>query len=205
MSNSIIASSVTLRPASFVPHTITDQPERHFDAAGDAGVARQPLDAVTRPLPWRFGILAPGFVQGALPPAGIATMLEWIGTMPGVPSRLPEPAVAFFGFGGKVKDVAPEATAFVHRRDDVLFTCSALWEPQDAPDLIATNIEWLEGFYAAMQPYFSGGAFQNFPDRGLADWQRAYYGANLERLVDVKRAWDPDNLFRFSQSIPVQL
>jgi hypothetical protein len=113
--------------------------------------------------------------------------------------------VAIFGFGGRVKDLAPDATAFVHRRDDILLTCSALWEPEDDPELIAANLDWLEAFYAAMQPYLSGGAYQNFPDRGLADWQHAYYGDNFSQLVEVKRTWDPDNLFRFAQSIPVNL
>jgi len=145
------------------------------------------------------------FFQGTLPSQGIATMLDWIRKMPGVPSRVPEASVAIFGFGGKVNDVAPDATAFVHRREDFLFVCEALWEPEDAPDVIQANLDWLEHFYAAMQPYVSGGAYQNFPDRGLADWQRAYYGANLERLVRVKGAWDPDNLFRSPQSIPVRL
>ena len=56
-----------------------------------------------------------------------------------------------------------------------------------------------------MQPYFSGGAYQNFPDRTQADWPHAYYGDNFSRLVEVKRTWDPDNLFRFAQSIPVNL
>ena len=56
-----------------------------------------------------------------------------------------------------------------------------------------------------MQPYLSGGAYQNFPDRTQADWQHAYYGQNLERLVEAKRTWDPDNLFRFPQSIPLTL
>ena len=73
------------------------------------------------------------------------------------------------------------------------------------PELIAANLEWLEGYYAAMQPYLSGGVYQNFPDRGLANWQHAYYGKNLNRLVEVKRTWDPHNLFRFPQSIPVSL
>ena len=145
-----------------------------------------------------------GFVRGALPAAGIATLLEWIGRMPGVPSHLPDDSVAIFGFGGAVKDLAPDATAFVHRRDDVLFTCSALWEPQDAPDAVAANLAWLDDFYAAMQPYLAG-AYQNFPDRDLADWPRAYYGENLPRLVETKRRWDPDNLFRFAQSIPLSL
>ena len=56
-----------------------------------------------------------------------------------------------------------------------------------------------------MQPYLSGGAYQNFTDRSQDDWQRAYYGQNLERLVEAKRTWDPDNLFRFAQSIPLTL
>jgi FAD/FMN-containing dehydrogenase len=54
-----------------------------------------------------------------------------------------------------------------------------------------------------MQPYLSGGAYQNFTDRGQEDWQHAYYGGNFKRLVEIKRARDPDNLFQFGQSIPV--
>ena len=69
--------------------------------------------------------------------------------------------------------------------------------------VIEANLAWQEDFYAAMRPYLSGGAYQNFPDPTLADWPRAYYGANLERLVETKRGWDPDNLFRYAQSIPV--
>ena len=105
----------------------------------------------------------------------------------------------------KVNDVAPDATAFVHRNADFLFKCEVIWAPEDDPDLIAANLEWLEGYHAAMQPYLSGGAYQNFPDRTQVDWQHAYYGENFPRLVETKRTWDPDNLFRFPQSIPVSL
>jgi FAD/FMN-containing dehydrogenase len=146
-----------------------------------------------------------GFFRGTLPAQGLATMLEWITAMPGVPSRAQESTGAVFCWGGKVNDLPPDANAFVHRGADFLFKGEALWEPEDAPELIAANLEWLEGYYAAMQPYLSGGAYQNFPDRGLTDWPRAYYGDNLPRLVEIKRAWDPDNLFRFAQSIPLSL
>jgi FAD/FMN-containing dehydrogenase len=146
-----------------------------------------------------------GFVRGALPAAGIATMLVGIATMPGVPSRAQESTAGLYCWGGAVNDLAPDATAFVHRDVDFLFKCEVLWEPEDAPDLIAANLAWLQGYHAAMRPYLAGGAYQNFTDRSQSDWPRAYYGQNLERLVEVKRAWDPDNLFRFAQSIPLAL
>jgi hypothetical protein len=140
-----------------------------------------------------------------LPAPGFATMLEWIGSMPGVPSRAQESTGAIFCWGGKVKDLPPDANASVHRDADFLFKCEALWETGDDPGLNAANLEWLEAYYAAMQPYLSGGVYQNFPDRGLTDWQHAYYGESVARLVEIKGRWDPGNVFRFGQSIPVSL
>jgi FAD/FMN-containing dehydrogenase len=43
--------------------------------------------------------------------------------------------------------------------------------------------------------------YPNFPDPELEDWARAYHGANLDRLMRVKATYDPENVFRFSQSI----
>ncbi|MCA9877984.1 MAG: FAD-binding oxidoreductase [Thermomicrobiales bacterium] len=146
-----------------------------------------------------------GFVRGALPAEGLVTLLEGLAAMPGVPSRVQESTVGIYCMGGKVNQVAPEATAFVHRDADFIFKSEVLWEPSDDPDLIVENLDWIEAFHASMQPYLSGGAYQNFVDRSQENWAEAYYGANLPRLVDMKRRWDPENLFRFQQSIPLSL
>jgi hypothetical protein len=47
------------------------------------------------------------------------------------------------------------------------------------------------------------GAHQNYADPELRDWAEAYYGANLGRLEQVKAAYDPDDVFRFPQSVPL--
>ena len=92
-------------------------------------------------------------------------MLQAIEQMPGTPSRAQESTIGFYGMGGKVNDLAPDANAFVHRGVDLIFKCELLWMPQDDPALIAANLEWLEDAQAAMKPYLAGGAYQNFTDR----------------------------------------
>jgi hypothetical protein len=55
-----------------------------------------------------------------------------------------------------------------------------------------------------MRPQVSGFAYQNYIDAGLTDWQQAYYGANLGRLISVKSAVDPTGVLRFRQGIPTR-
>ena len=69
-------------------------------------------------------------------------------------------------------------------------------------------ILWCQGRHQRVRPAWSlvhphgaGGVFPNFPDPDLPEPLRAYHGENLERLMEVKARSDPDDVFRFPQSI----
>jgi hypothetical protein len=53
-----------------------------------------------------------------------------------------------------------------------------------------------------MAPWSNGEAYQNYLDPDLEDWQSAYYGANYARLVQVKAAYDANQVFKPAQGIP---
>jgi FAD/FMN-containing dehydrogenase len=149
------------------------------------------------------------FFTEALPPSGIRTLIdqvEAIGQVAGAAGA--SGGVAFDAFGGAINRVGAGDTAFVHRDALFLAQYSTTWTPQPGvPDAgaggaaVARQRAWLTSFHAAMRPHASGQAYQNYADPDLADWQRAYFGANYPRLQRIKAAVDPTDLFRFPQSI----
>ena len=99
--------------------------------------------------------------------------------------------------GGAYGRVSPDATAFPHR--DVPFSLG-IWTGWAEPAADADNVAWTRDFFAAVQP-FGAGAYVNYLGDDEGDRIDEAYGGNLARLVEIKRRWDPDNLFRVNQNI----
>ena len=137
-----------------------------------------------------------------LPAEASATILEHLRSWPGTSESADW---KMFLAGGAVANVAPEATAFVHRKASMLTSIDLDWSEGDSAELVAANQAWLDAFHEATRSFASDEGYQNFSDEAETGYLRAYYGANLERLVEIKRKYDPDNLFRFAQSIPLSL
>jgi FAD/FMN-containing dehydrogenase len=132
------------------------------------------------------------FFRESLPEDAIAALLEHFGA-PG-PFRV----LDFSPWGGAYDRVAPDATAFPHRRERYLIKHDVVVSGvEQAP----AAREWLERSWAIVHPYGSGGVYPNFPDPELEDPLVAYHGGNLERLRRVKAMYDPDGVFAFDQSL----
>lgn len=141
------------------------------------------------------------FYTRALPRQGIDTLVSAIDRRQ-ASSTIAGGGILLDAAGGAINRVAPDATAFAHR--DALFSAQYLahWNANDPASVVTANYTWLADTWQAMRPYASGAAYQNYIDPNLADWQHAYYGANLPRLQRIKATYDPGNLFHFAQSIP---
>lgn len=142
-----------------------------------------------------------GYFTRALPRQGIDTLVNAVSRCQSSPT-LGEGGIGVDAFGGAINRVDPTATAFVHR--DALFSIqyAATWNANDPASIVMANHAWLTDMWQAMRPYASGGAYQNYIDSDLTNWQQAYYGANLPRLQQVKAVYDPGDFFHFGQSIP---
>ena len=128
-----------------------------------------------------------------LPDEAIARLVALLQAAPG-----PNGFVQLDNYGGAIADVGPRATAFAHRRARFSLQYQAYWN--DDADA-AKNIAWIRALRAALLP-FTVGAYVNYTDGDIVDWQRAYYDDNFAELRRIKRIWDPGNVFRFPQSIP---
>jgi FAD/FMN-containing dehydrogenase len=142
-----------------------------------------------------FLLRGSGLVAAASLPAGWQ-IVRWINRAQS--EGFGSAALLLDSYGGAINRIRPDATAFVHRNALCSGQYLAYWRrPSDG----ARAVTWLRGFYAAMRPYVSGFAYQNYIDRDLKSWRHAYYATNYRRLQTVKTRVDPDWLFRFLQGI----
>lgn len=103
-----------------------------------------------------------------------------------------------YPINGAAGRVASDETAFAYRDATFAPVIVAAW--QDAAN-DEDRIKWVRDYYQAIAPYSEPGGYINFMSDDDQGRIQDNYRANYKRLVDVKRAYDPDNLFRHNQNI----
>ena len=135
-----------------------------------------------------------------IPLEGIQIMRKGLESCP--PLKLPPSQasmIQLLGGGGKSAELPLDATAVYHRKAHSVVQYDGYWTH---PDDEKPTVDWTVGLRKQMLPY-ANGAYVNYHDNQLGpDWLQQYYGGNLERLRKVKKKYDPENFFKFEQSIP---
>ena len=149
------------------------------------------------PANWKFNSQ---FMTEPLPPEAIRIISAFMAKAPAGCNYFTN------AFGGAVHTSEPSGgSAFAHRGALYYAEPGAGWGVRGgAPasdEETAAVLGWVAAFTDAMAPYVNG-AYVNVPNAGAPDWERDYWGANVDRLRKIKAAYDPDNVFAYEQSIP---
>jgi len=114
--------------------------------------------------------------------------------------KLPSPQCEIFIglIAGAANRIAADAMAYGHRDARFVLNVHGRWD--EATD-DQKCIGWAREFFKASAPYASGGAYINFMTAEEGDRVAAAYGYNYERLVEIKRRYDPENVFHLNQNI----
>ena len=106
--------------------------------------------------------------------------------------------VHIYPINGACHRVAPDATAFAYRDANFATVIAGMW-PDAAQN--EDNIAWVRDFYEATAPHSEEGGYINFMADDDQERIRVNYRHNYDRLVEVKRKYDPENLFQHNQNI----
>ncbi|WP_426122187.1 FAD-binding oxidoreductase [Pararhizobium sp. PWRC1-1] len=125
--------------------------------------------------------------------ATIAILLDAVRNLPS-----PECEIFIAHVGGAAGRIAAGATAFPQRSSHFVMNVHARWRE---PAMDAACIGWARQLFEAAKPYSVGTAYINFMPEDEGDRVAAAYGGNYQRLGEIKRRYDPDNLFRMNQNV----
>ncbi|MFE2478250.1 FAD-binding protein [Streptomyces sp. NPDC059389] len=125
--------------------------------------------------------------------AAIAAHVKYGPRLPAVNST-----VHIYPINGACHRVAPDATAFAYRDCSFAPVIAGMWPDPSANE---ANIAWVRDYYEATAPHAEEGGYINFMAADDQDRIRANYKGNYDRLVEVKRKYDPGNVFHLNQNI----
>ena len=163
------------------------------------------VDVGSMPYPVMNTLLDAGFPPGSLnywlssftrglPDELIDIAVERFATVPSTMT-----SILFEHFHGAVTRVGATETAVPHRNQGWNLLIPSVWvDPVDNEP----NIAWSRDTFAALRPHFGTGRWLNYlGDDQAEDAIRAAYGPNYDRLREVKRRYDPDNVFHLNHNI----
>jgi FAD/FMN-containing dehydrogenase len=113
---------------------------------------------------------------------------------------IPEAEIGFLQLGGALNDRNGDDGAVGNRDARFALGVNGMWEP-DEPEADSFR-QWIRDAWKRVRAFSTGATYINFQTADEDQERiRATYGNNLDRLVEVKQRYDPDNLFRANRNI----
>jgi FAD/FMN-containing dehydrogenase len=129
----------------------------------------------------------------ALSDGALSSIIEFAGKLPSPQCEI------FIGLiAGAANRVPADAMAYRHRDAKFVLNVHGRWNERTHDERC---IAWARAFFQATAPYASGGVYVNFMTEEESDRVGAAYGANYDRLAEIKKQYDPDNLLHLNQNI----
>ncbi|MGH3101384.1 MAG: FAD-binding oxidoreductase, partial [Thermoleophilia bacterium] len=170
---------------------------RRFGSPAADMIERMPYPAVNTGVDW----LSPAGVLSYWKSAFFSELSDpAVAVMASAFERSPSAlcAIVIEDFHGAVTRVAPTATAYPHRAPGFnLFLISQWTDPAHTH----AGITWARETSDALAPYMADRSYTNYLSADDYDRVRQAYGPNYERLIELKRRYDPENLFRLNHNI----
>ena len=100
--------------------------------------------------------------------------------------------------GGAINRIDQNATAFPHRSAAYSIHILAGWSDADKDKSV---ISWSKDFFHELKPFSTGGVYVNLLGQDEQKRVKNAYGNNYQKLREIKKKWDPDNIFRQNHNI----
>jgi FAD/FMN-containing dehydrogenase len=109
-------------------------------------------------------------------------------------------AILLFPLDGAIDRLPDDHSAAGNRDARLVLNVAGGWDDAAADGV---NLEWVRAAWQGLRRFSTGGVYINFQPADEGEERiRAAYGSNYERLAEVKRRWDPENVFRVNRNIP---
>jgi hypothetical protein len=131
-------------------------------------------------------------VERTLPEDGIDAIKKFLEKSSGSESNF-----FFLNSGGAMNRIPPHETAFFWRNTKYYVEWTSSWTKDYETD---KNIALVERIRTELDPFVVG-SYVNVPDLLIKNFGQEYYGGNYDRLRRTKAKYDPENVFKFAQSI----
>lgn len=137
------------------------------------------------------------FVYSPLSKRNIKNLVKYVDNSPGEDGCY----IRVYSLGGAIKELPSSYSAYYYRNAKYIVGITADWEKDDDAELYRN---WVAEVFQYVKP-LTNGSYVNFPYAELENYGYAYYGKNYYYLKKIKKIYDPDNIFKFQQSIKPDL